>query len=315
MVDWKDPVKSVVRDDALDFKREHGFSVLMLPGKDCCDLIQAVEEGLIDPKKDRLVVVERDPKIMEGIIHVVRKLGFKIFDEDKVYFHRGDLISLNWYLATGDGQFNFVYLDICNPLTVDITAFLATIPNDVLAPGCRFAINASKGRLNDRWFDVIDNCKVNRWSKTIKNRTWNVSDDTEVPWDEKGPNYHCLMTFGLVHVALGMNYVTKFLRGRMYKQLRGTTWMFHGEFEIVRPEAKRTNSLVKTKLGKAICFHAAGRCHFPARIVEALFSEPDSREYVDREVPKRPAKYAHLSPQKWAWHPANPSGIRRYQKT
>lgn len=114
--DWNNPAKNEARNVVLSTKRKFK-SILMLPGDQCLDVRQMLEEGSIN-LDTHITVVERDPEIFLNIDKTIKNLGF-----NSVHMMNTELTSAD----LGDRVYDFMYLDTCSELTLRMVSWLVRL--------------------------------------------------------------------------------------------------------------------------------------------------------------------------------------------
>lgn len=146
---WTGKNKQVARSMALNKKyHRHGNAVVLLPGCNCYDLIEGFEDGMFSASKDRFILIERDPMILEIIKATVSNLGCK-----DVYYHGGKLEELDLVEAAGNKKIDYMYLDTCSNLNPDIAFWLANLPTSVFRDSATIIPSFSTQRGSKPWFE------------------------------------------------------------------------------------------------------------------------------------------------------------------
>lgn len=114
--DWNNPAKNEARNIVLSTKRRFK-SILMLPGDQCLDVRQMLEEGSIN-LDTHITVIERDPEIFLNIDKTIKKLGF-----NSIHMMNTELTSAD----LGDRVYDFMYLDTCSELTLRMVSWLVKL--------------------------------------------------------------------------------------------------------------------------------------------------------------------------------------------
>lgn len=145
---WAGQNKQVARSLALK-KQYHrwGNAVVLLPGKTCYDLIEGIRSGMFSSSKDRFILVDNDPEVMDLIRIIVAELKC-----NDVYFHCGELKDLDLVDASGGKKIDFMYLDTCDNLNPDIANWLANLP-DVFTKTATIITSFTSLRGSAPWFN------------------------------------------------------------------------------------------------------------------------------------------------------------------
>ena len=113
--DWNNTAKNEARNTVLSTDRKFK-SILMLPGDQCLDVRQMLEEGSIS-LDTHVTVVERDPDILKNIQKTFKGLGIT-----NTLFLNEELVDVNLTRI-----YDFMYLDTCSELTLKLLSFLVKL--------------------------------------------------------------------------------------------------------------------------------------------------------------------------------------------
>lgn len=113
-MDWDTHTKNVIRNLVCKKPENTYNSILLLPSGTCYDLKELLQNGAISVET-RVVAIERDKLLASVIKQKLQEMGFMNFEVHQKDLHEVDLTQ---------ERFDFVYLDTCGQLTVQILTWL-----------------------------------------------------------------------------------------------------------------------------------------------------------------------------------------------
>jgi len=131
---WFNGVKNEIRSEVCQKNRNKVYRrVLLLPSNTCLDVKELLLKKAIDSTTE-IVAIERDPAIVPELTENLTKLGFNNFI----------VVQSELEFSNLDGQFDFVFLDLCGQLSPGVVNWLCTqVQKKIFADDCKIAIAVS----------------------------------------------------------------------------------------------------------------------------------------------------------------------------